>query len=217
MKKLLLAAATALLAAHGAEAVPLTFVAQPGSTFTYTLSTPVLGTATGSGAVTGSLVADVDLTGGTLTIAPGASGSFSVADFAATGSALGTLDLVDIVLTLTNPAGAVVPGPDPYTVDLGGSTFSVGGNAMLGASSFVYHSGTDTVVVPTGSHSTLTGGASLTWTMPFTTTSSYYDYAMPIDFTFSTNLVLQAVPEPDTMLLLVAGLGVLAAGARWRA
>jgi len=72
------------------------------------------------------------------------------------------------------------------------------------------------VTAPTGSLSTLDVVAG-TWTIPFTSTSTLTTLGQPVNIIIGTDLVLQAVPEPGTLLLLGAGIAGLATARRKRA
>ncbi|HME69248.1 MAG TPA: PEP-CTERM sorting domain-containing protein [Myxococcota bacterium] len=69
---------------------------------------------------------------------------------------------------------------------------------------------------PTGSLTTL-DVVDQTWTIPFTTTSTLTTLGIPVNIVIGTDFVLQAAPEPGTMLLLGAGVaGLMVAGRRRR-
>jgi len=227
MKKSMLFAVAALLVSGSAQALTLT--AQPGSTFGLGISAGVLGSGSNSGAVAGSLTAGISLNNPVdqnsgVNIAPGAAGSFTVADFQITGLSLGLLEIKGFGLSVSNPAGAAVAGPNPYTVDLGGSTISVtSGLVILGGSTlFDFSSAPINVVAPAGTNTTLDAGLAATnWTIPFTTLSTLSTFGIPVNITISTNLLLSGdsivVPEPGTVLLIGAGLAGLALAGRRKA
>jgi len=208
--------------------------AQPGSTFGLSISAGVLGSGSNSGAVMGSLGAvrlndpwdhDSGVIVGDLR------GDFAVADFTVTGLLLGLLEVKDLFLTVSTPAGLVVGGPNPYTVDLAGSSISVtSGRVILGGSTLFNFGWSPLVAVaPAGTNTMLDWGAyetdgrsfwaSVGWTVPFTTLRTLSTFGVPVNLTINTNFVLSGdwilIPEPGRVLLIGAGLaGLVLAGRR---
>lgn len=223
---LVLSVATVVVAGTS-SAITLTAVSP--SNFSLGIAAGALGSGSNSGAVTGSLTAGIALNNAAdpnsgVVVDPGASGSFAVADFNITGLLLGLLEIKNFGLTVNNPAGASVAGPNPYTVDIGGSTISVNsGQVILGGSSiFDFSASPINVVAPSPTNTTLdTGVSATTWTIPFTTLSTLSTLGIPVNITISTNLVLSGdsvvVPEPGTVLLIGAGLAGLALAGRRKA
>jgi len=216
-----------VLGATSSQAVTLT--AQAGSNFSLGISAGVLGSGSNSGAVTGSLDVDASLNdpldqNSGLNIAAGAAGTFAVADFTITGLSLGLLEIKNFGLSVTNPAGAAVAGPNPYTVDLEGASISVNSGLVILGGSELFNFSTSPIVVvaPADSNTSFDAGVATTgWSIPFTTLSTLSTFGIPVNITISTSLLLEGpsivVPEPGTVLLIGAGLAGLALAGRRKA
>jgi hypothetical protein len=205
--------AAALVLGGSAQASPITLTADASSNFSLGIAAGALGSATGSGAINGSMNTDIDLTP-TVT---GGSGAFSVATFTITGLLLGPLTISNFHITVTNPSSVTGTGSNPYNVDIGGAVVAVdGGQVLLNGTNVLFDFGASPTVVtaPSGSNSTLTlGASSTTWSIPFTTLSTLATLGIPVNITIGTNLNLvgpAVVPEPGTLLLLGAGVAGLA-------
>ena len=120
--------------------------------------------------------------------------------------------------TVALPPTTSTSGTNPFTPDLVGSVITVDqGFVENGGSTLFDFSKTPTVVTaPSGSLTTLDVVAG-TWTIPFTSTSTLTTLSLPVNIIIGTDLVLQAVPEPGTLLLLGAGVAGLATAQRKRA
>jgi hypothetical protein len=215
--------AATLLLPVAALAVPVTVTgtAGPGSSFGLSIAAGPLGTATGSGAITGTSSTMITHTATTLDTT-GGSGVFNVANFTAPGLALGTIALDNFKLSVALPSSThTVGGPGSFDVDLGGTVVTVNQGLVIqgGTATLFDFSKTPTVTTaPAGSLSTVTP---TTWTIPFTSTSTLSTVGIPVDITIKTNFVLTGefftVPEPGTVALLGAGIvGLVALGRRKR-
>ena len=212
--------AAMVLGASASSAAPITLNAVAPSAFSLGIAAGALGSGTNSGAITGSMNTDIDLTP-TIT---GGSGSFSVANFDITGLLLGTLTIQNFHLTVTNPGSVSGTGSNPYNVDIAGAVVAVDGGQVVLAGSTLFNFTTSPTVVtaPAGSNSSLDlQPSSTTWTIPFTTLSTLSTLGIPVNITIGTNLILTGpavIPEPGTVMLVGAGLiGLVAAGRRKKA
>lgn len=204
-------AAASVLLACAAYAVPVTGTAVPPSALSLSIGAGPLGTASGSGMITGTTTADATVTTTTFSTT-GGSGSFSVANFSASGLALGTISLEDFHITVTLPASTTTTGgPTVFSPDLGGTAISVdNGFVIQGGSATLFNFSTSPTIVtaPAGSLTTLDLVAQ-TWTIPFATTSTLSTLGIPVEIVIGADLVLQIVPEPGTLFLLGAGVAAL--------
>ncbi|HME69247.1 MAG TPA: hypothetical protein VKM54_05195 [Myxococcota bacterium] len=123
LKNGFLAAAASVLLTGAAHAVPLNAVAIPPSAYSISIAAGVIGTATGSGAITGTASTDITVTPTNVSTV-GGSGSFDVADFTAPGSALGVLAFDNFHVDVTLPATTSTNGTNPFNPDLGGGRSS---------------------------------------------------------------------------------------------
>jgi len=209
-----LAAAASVLLAGAAHAVPQDFVAIPPSSFNVSFDWGVFGTATGSGAITGTAATDLTVTPTNVSTVDG-SGNFSGANLSAPGLSTGPMLFDNFHISLSLPATTSTNGSNPFNPDIGGAVVSVDDGQVLTGSSGEYtlfdFSKTPLVVTaPAGSLTTFDGIAG-TWTIPFTETTTGEFIGIPNNITIGTDLVLQTVPEPGTLLLLGVGLAGLAA------
>jgi len=98
------------LAASTAEASSFGVNALPGSSFGLSVDSLTLGAGSNSGPVTGSLLTELEFTGGNLTFGPGF-GAFSRFDFTIRGILLGQLEVKNVAFTVSRWGGIVVAGP----------------------------------------------------------------------------------------------------------
>jgi len=210
-----LAAASSVLLAGAAHAVPLDSTAIPPSNFNLEITSPALGSGSGSGAITGTASTDITITSTNVSTV-GGSGTFAVGTFSI--PFLGTTTLAGFGFTVALPATISTSGTNPFTPDLASSVITVDqGFVENGGSTLFDFSKTPTVVTaPSGLLTTLDVVAG-TWTIPFTSTSTLTTLSLPVNIIIGTDLVLQAVPEPGTLLLLGAGVAGLATARRKRA
>ena len=204
-----LVAVASLLWAAGAQATPVAFTTY--SSFGLAINAGALGGASGSGAVSGTLTADVTSTSTPpITITETAS-SFNVANFTITGLALGPLAVDDLRFTISGPAVSTT-GSNPYSLNLSGDTIAVNnGQVIQGGSAtlFDFSKTPDIVVLPNPTNTTFqVSGSSLTWTIPLTLVSTLSTLGVPVNITITTDLVLKGtvVPEPETLVLFGTGL-----------
>jgi hypothetical protein len=212
---LLLAAATLLLPV-AAHAVPVQGTAAAGSFFGLSITAGPLGSASGTGAITGTSSTDLTTTS-TSAMTTGGTGTFNVANFTAPGLALGTLSINNFKLEVALPPSTNTSGAGGiFHVDLGGTVVTVNQGLVIqgGTTTLFDFSKTPTVTTaPAGSLTTL-DLVKGTWTIPFTSTSTLSTVGIPVDTTIKTNIVLTLIPEPGTVILLGAGLVGLGALAR---
>ncbi|HKE10834.1 MAG TPA: PEP-CTERM sorting domain-containing protein [Myxococcota bacterium] len=218
---LVAAAASFLLTAASAHATPVTFTADPASSFGLSITAGALGSGSGSAVVSGTLTANVtSTTTPPITITESGS-SFSVANFTVTGLALGALAIDNFHFTVSGPA-VTTTGSNPYTVNLAGQTITVDqGQVIQGGSTvlFDYSKTPDVVTLPNPNNSTFqVSGSNLSWTIPTTMVSTLSTLGIPVNITITTDLLLKGsvVPEPTSLVLLSAGLTGLAAFGRKR-
>jgi hypothetical protein len=211
--------AAALSLVGAAYAVPVSAIAVSPSHFSLSIAWGPFGTATGSGAITGSATTDLTAAATNVSTVAG-TGSFDVASFSTPGLVFGAVVSDNIHVDVTLPTTTSASGTNPFNLDLGGSVISIDSGQVIQlatpATLFDFSKFPALMTVPAGSLTTLDLGAGL-WTVPFTTTSTLLMFGVPVNLTFGTDLTLQILPEPGTLVLLGVGLvGLAAVGARCR-
>ena len=204
----------------------------PRSAFSIAISAGVLGTATGSGAITGVVSTDLTFTPTNVSTV-GGTGSLSVANFTAPGLHIGVLAFDDLHITLALPATTnTAGGPTVFNPDLGGTIISVDNGQMIEGTSTLFDFSKTPIIASAPSPSLTTLDNALTyiighqeylafdWTIPFTAVSTFSTLGIPANITIGMNLEFGAIdipiPEPGTLLLLGAGVAGLAATRRRR-
>jgi hypothetical protein len=222
MMKGALAAALALLA-DAAHAAPITVIAVPPSSFSVAILAGSFGSfssASGAGSMTGSGTTDLTVTpvvdGVSDATILGGTASFDVGTFTASGLTLGVVTVQGLHFDVTLPAATNANGIFPLFegLDLGGTAISVdSGQVVLGGATIMDFSQTPLSFTLGYTPTTLDLTAS-TWTIPFTVRETLSTLGVPVSVTATTNLALQIVPEPGTMLLLGVGIAGLVATRR---
>ena len=209
-----------VLLAGAAQATTLTAVSP--SSFAVNIQTTALGSAAGSGAITGSGSTTFAITPTNVTTT-GGGGTFEVATFTATGTSVfaGGVTFQNFELKITLPSSISTNGSNPFSPDLAGTVIDVdnGQVVLSGTTAFDFSKAPVMTTAPTGSLSTLNvAGPTGTWTIPFTTTTTTSTLGSTVTTTITTDLVLHfpvtVVPEPGTLLLLGAGVAGLAVAGR---
>jgi hypothetical protein len=211
--------AASLLLGSAAHAVPVSAIAISPSNLSLSIAWGPFGTATGSGVITGSATTDLTTTAANVSTVGGTAG-FNVASFNTPGLVFGAVVADNIHIDVNLPASTNTNGTNPFNPDLGGSVISIDNGQVIQlatpATLFDFSKFPAVMTAPAGSSTTLDLEAGL-WTVPFTTTSTLLMFGVPVNFTFGTDLTLQIVPEPGTLVHLGAGfVGLAAVGVRRR-
>jgi hypothetical protein len=212
----MLAVTASILLCGDVHAVPVALNAISPSSFQLRAEFSNLGSAAGSGVVTGSGGTDLTATATNVSTV-GGSGFFSLSNVILPGLVGGPVAFDNFHITLTLPPTTSTNGSNPFNPDLGGSVIAVDGGQIVQGATTLFDFSTSPMVEtsPPGSLTTLDTATGI-WTVPFDTASTFPQASpQPFIIIITPDLTLQIVPEPGTLLLLGAGLmGLALAGPR---